>query len=98
MGMVHCYRCSLPGHYAVFLRNLYLLLLINRNTYIFLYVKELPFSTFSSLTDSTILIPEWSGTMRLDKLLEELQFGSRKNSETINQRQAGHCGWHRDIK
>ena len=58
MGMVHCYRCSLPGHYAV-LRNLYLLYLLTV-TLIFLYVKELPFSTFSSLTDSTILIPEWS--------------------------------------
>ena len=49
MGMVHCYRCSLPGHYAVFEKPLFTLL-INRNTYIF------------------------------------------------NQRQAGHCGWHRDIK
>ena len=44
MGMVHCYRCSLPGHYAVFEKPLFTLL-INRNTYI-LYVKELPFSTF----------------------------------------------------
>ena len=44
MGMVHCYRCSLPGHYAV-LRNLYLLYLLTVTLYI-LYVKELPFSTF----------------------------------------------------
>ena len=35
MGMVHCYRCSLPGHYAVFEKPLFTLL-INRNTYIFI--------------------------------------------------------------
>lgn len=40
MGMVHCYRCSLPGHYAVFEKPLLTV------TLIFLYVKELPFSTF----------------------------------------------------
>lgn len=36
--------------------------------------------------------------MRLDKLLEELPVWITQNGETINQRQAGHCGWHRDIK
>ena len=81
MGMVHCYRCSLPGHYAVFEKPLFTLL-INRNTYIFIR-QGITFFYFSSLTDSTILIPAWSGTMRLDKLLEELQFGSRKTVKRI---------------
>ncbi len=46
MGMVHCYRCSLPGHYAVFEKPLFTLLYLLTVTLIFLYVKELPFSTF----------------------------------------------------
>ncbi len=44
MGMVHCYRCSLPGHYAVFEKPLFTLL-INRNTYIFIR-QGITFSTF----------------------------------------------------
>ncbi len=80
MGMVHCYRCSLQV-ITLFLRNLYLLYLLTV-TLIFYTSRELLFP-LSSLTDSTILIPEWSGTMRLDKLLEELQFGSRKTVKRL---------------
>ena len=47
MGMVHCYRCSLPGHYAVFEKPLFTLL-INRNTYIFIR-QGITFFYFSSL-------------------------------------------------
>ena len=35
--------------------------------------------------------------MRLDKLLEELQFGSRKTVKRLIKGK-GHCGWHRDFK
>ena len=44
MGMVHCYRCSLPRSLRCFEKPLFTLL-INRNTYIFIR-QGITFSTF----------------------------------------------------